>query len=427
MGMHERTGRRASPAENYRRLWRSGPRPDLNGFLVSHTDLSHDELLDLIETDRSERWQRGDRVKAEHYLEQFPTIAADDEATLVIIYGEFYLRRELGDAPNLMEYIARFPQHARRLRDQVMWHEAISSDSSFDSILDTMPEIPGLAIGDRLGRGGMSSVYHAIELPDARDVAVKMIDHAHLNHPLRVARFRREIASTLRLSHPNIVSAFRTGEARGLPYLVMEYCVGGPLTSQLRGRPVPNSLARNLMMQLASAVDYAHQQGVIHRDLKTSNVLLAAIPGQPKPNPTSLRSTPLEVLPYIPKLSDFGLAKSIDGGDGSITATRETLGTPCYMAPELTIGARDADVRTDVYGLGSILYELLTGRPPFVARAPLEVLRMVREETPIPPTYVNPEVWPELEYICLKCLQKEPDHRFQSAHLVYDSLESVDR
>ena len=166
---------------------------------------------------------------------------------------------------------------------------------------------------------------------------------------------------------------------------------------------------------------------MIHRDLKTSNVLLSAIPGQPKPNPTSLRTSSLSELPYVPKLSDFGLAKSVDGGDGSITGTRETLGTPCYMAPELTIGARDADARTDVYGLGSILYELLTGRPPFVARAPLEVLRMVREETPIPPTYVNAEVWPELEYICLKCLQKEPEHRFQTANLVFDSLESVDR
>ena len=135
------------------------------------------------------------------------------------------------------------------------------------------------------------------------------------------------------------------------------------------------------------------------------------------PDTTGVRrpTAPVESQPSVPKIADFGLAKcKVDMG-GSLTASRETLGTPCYMAPELATGARDADARTDVYGLGAILYELLTGRPPFVANSPMEVVRMVREEPPVPPKELNPDVPDQLEAVCLKCLEKDPDWRYQSA------------
>ena len=388
--------RRLTVADQYRRAWAAGPDPDLAGFLDAFPALLPDDLLDVLEIDRAERWRRGDRVKAERYLKAFPELQADVEAALVVVYGEFYLRKELGEVPSLLEYVARFPQHARRLRDQVMWHEAIDLGPPASG----PPDVPGLAVGDLLGRGGMCSVYRAVDAETGKDVAVKVLDRDHRHHPLRVARFAREVGSLMRLSHPHIVRALRTGDAGGLPFLVMEFCPGGTLA----GRPLRPADAADVIVALAGAVEYAHQHGVVHRDLKPSNVLLAD-GGQVK-------------------VADFGLAKVAAEIGGSLTATREALGTPCYMAPELATGARDADARTDVYGLGAILYEMLTGRPPFVGTAPLDVVRMVREDVPTPPSAISPEVPAALEAVCLKCLEKDPDRRFPTAAAVAVAIRS---
>jgi eukaryotic-like serine/threonine-protein kinase len=412
--MSDRSRRRGpTPADQYRALWSVGPTPNLTQFLAGLPVLNPDDLLDVIEIDRAERWRKGERVKAEKYLKEFPALREDVETALVVIYGEFYLRKELGENPSLLEFLTRFPQHARRLRDQVMWHEAIELDPG--SSTGKVPEVPGLIMGELLGRGGMCSVYKAVDQESGKEVAVKVLDPENLHNPLRVARFRREVGSLMRLRHPHIVSALRTDEARGLPYLVMEYCSGGTLAAHLRGRPLPGAAAAGTIRAIAGAVAYAHGEGVIHRDLKPGNVLLAV---------NAQRSNDSQTA--IPKVADFGLAKcKVDVG-GNLTATRETLGTPCYMAPELTTGARDADARTDVYGLGAILYELLTGRPPFVATIPLEVVRMVRDELPVPPTALNPNVSRELEAVCLKCLEKDPDRRFASADGVAEAVRGTD-
>jgi serine/threonine-protein kinase len=418
--------RRPSIADEYRRLWTAGRTPNLSEFLGGLLDLAPDDLLDVIEIDRAERWRRGERISAERYLREFPAVKNDAEAALVVIYGEYYMRKELGENPSLTEYISRFPQHARRLRDQVMWHEAIELGQVIGGAAAPPPEIPDLKIGDLLGRGGMCSVYRALDAATNTEVAVKVLDRDHLHHPQRVARFRREVGSLMRLRHPHIVSALRTGDASGVPYLVMEYCVGGTLASYLGGRPLPPAEAAAVMRALAEAVAYAHSHGVVHRDLKPSNVLLGtdqfASAEQETGTDWAFGVGPASLRP---KVADFGLAKLEAGVGSAITATRETLGTPCYMAPELTTGARDADVRTDVYGLGGILYELLTGRPPFVATTPLEVVRMVREENPVPPRSINPAVPAELEAVCLKCLEKEPDARYQTAVAVVEGLGSL--
>ncbi|HKB02852.1 MAG TPA: serine/threonine-protein kinase [Gemmataceae bacterium] len=428
--MPDRPRRRGdSPADQYRRLWRVGPLPDLKQFLANHANLTPDHLLDVIEVDRTERWHRGDRVKAERYLKDYPPIKEDTEAALVLIYGEYYLRKEMGETPSLMEFIARFPHHARRLRDQVLLHEAI--ELGHEAMGGGPPEVPGLAVQELLGQGGMCSVYRAVDEKAGREVAVKVLDPRHLQNMLRVARFRREIGSLLRLTHPNIVLGYRTGESSGLPYLIMEYCPGGTLADYLATHVVPPSAAARILRDLAAAVEYAHQKGVIHRDLKPSNVLLSVVQSAdevpsgvyPATDAVGLHPVLSDIeFPFVPKLSDFGLAKCTLGNEGSITATRETLGTPCYMAPELTVGARDADFRTDVYGIGAILYELLTGRPPFFATSPMEVLRMVRESPPMAPAEVNPRVPPELQAVCLRCLEKEPDERFQTAGDVANAL-----
>jgi len=366
----------------------------------------------VIEVDRSERWRRGERWLAERYLKTFPTLKADPEAALVVIYGEFYLRKELGEVPSLLEYLARFPAHADRLRDQVMWHEAID----LSPLPPGPPEVPGLEIAERLGRGGMCTVYRAVDAGTGADVAVKLLDRDHRHQPVRVARFAREVGSLTRLAHPYIVRGLRTGEAGGLPYLVMEFCPGGTLATYPGGRPLPAAAAAAVTVALAGAVEYAHREGVVHRDLKPSNVLLGHADGS---NGAALR---LPGSPYVPKVADFGLAKVAAELGGSLTATREALGTPCYMAPELATGARDADARTDVYGLGAILYELLAGRPPFTGPTPLDVVRMVREDAPTPPGEVNPAVPPGLDAVCLRCLEKEPSRRYATAAAVAEAV-----
>jgi len=406
--------RRPTAADQYRRLWASSETPNLKAFLETLLDLKPDDLLDVIELDRNERWRRGQRVSAEAYLRDFPTVRNDPEASLVVIYGEYYLRKELGESPSLTEYLARFPLHARRLRDQVMWHEAIELGQVIGGTPQPAVQIPGLTVGELLGRGGMCSVYRAVDPQSGEEIAVKLLDRDHLHHPMRVARFRREVGSLMRLRHPHIVRAYRTAEVDGVPYLVMEYCSGGTLIDYLRGRPLVPADAADVMRALADAVEYAHREGVIHRDLKPGNVLLSAAMNENDRNARTSLISP-DSISLVPKVSDFGLAKCETGPGSSITQSRETLGTPCYMAPELTTGARDADVRTDVYGLGAILYELMTGQPPFVANTPLDVVHMVREQPPISPAAVNPEVPPNLESVCLKCLEKEPEQRYASA------------
>lgn len=408
--------RRTSPAEQYRRLFVSAQAPVLEAFLAELPELTPDDLLDVIETDRTERWRRGERVLAERYLNDFPVIRDDHEAALVIVYGEYYLRKEFGEGPSLMEFIARFPNFARRLRDQVMWHEAIELGTSLNTI--GTPEIPGLVVGELLGQGGMCSVYQSVDEQTGETVAVKLLDREHLHHPVRVARFRREVGSLMRLRHPHIVLAHRTGDVSGIPYLVMELCEGGTLAKYLAGKPLPRNDVVRVMSAISAAVQYAHSEGVIHRDLKPGNILLCA-EADAQGFECAIRS---EGHSWVPKVSDFGLAKCESGADSSITATRETLGTPCYMAPELTTGARDADVRTDVYGLGAILYEMLTGRPPFLAATPLEVVRMVREEIPIPPKELNPSVPSKLNDLCVQCLEKEPDDRISTAERLSAAL-----
>lgn len=407
--------RRLSPADQYRRAWATGPAPDLAQFLAVLSGLPADDLLDVVEVDRTERWRRGQRVSAERYLADFPALQADPEAALVVIYGEFFLRKELGEQPALLEYVGRFPRFARRLHDQIQWHEAI--EMSPVPTADP-PAVPGLRMGEQLGRGGMCSVYRAVDEATGLSVAVKMLDPVHRHHPVRLARFGREIGSLTRLSHPHIVRAIRTGEAGGLPYLVMEYCSGGTLAG--RRRSVTDAV--RIAAALANAVAYAHAHGVIHRDLKPGNVLLQSDERRVMGD-ECLNSSPITSDASLrPKIADFGLAKVAAEIGGSLTATRDTLGTPCYMAPELATGARDADARTDVYGLGAILYELLTGRPPFVGAEPLDVIRRVREELPDRPVVINREVPAWLEAVCLKCLEKEPERRYPTATAVERAL-----
>jgi WD40 repeat protein len=268
---------------------------------------------------------------------------------------------------------------------------------------------PGYSIEGELGRGGMGVVYKAKQLKAGRSVALKMIlSGAHAGAD-ELARFLSEAEAVARLQHANIVQVFEVGEHDGLPFFSMELVSGGSLDRRLRGVPQPPLLAALLAEQLARAVQAAHEAGVIHRDLKPANVLLHG-----------LADAPLEKC--VLKITDFGLAKKLDSADGP-THSGDVMGTPSYMAPEQALGkSKEVGPAADVYALGAILYEMLTGRPPFKGASALDTLQQVVTDEPVPPRRLQPKVPRDLETICLKCVHKEAARRYRSAGEMADDL-----
>ena len=267
---------------------------------------------------------------------------------------------------------------------------------------DAFPSIPGYEVEAILGRGGMGVVYKARHLRLNRTVAIKTLLGGGSAGPHERERFQREAEAVAALRHPNIVQLYDVGEEEGRPYFTMEFVDGGSLALKLAGSPQPARPSADLVSTLADAVHAAHRGGIVHRDLKPANVLLAA--------------------DGTPKISDFGLARRLEGG-AALTLSGVPVGTPSYMAPEQALGrAAAVGPATDVYALGAILYELLTGRPPFRAATAAETVQQVISQEPAPPSRLNAQVPRDLETICLKCLHKEPARRYSSAEELADDL-----
>jgi tetratricopeptide (TPR) repeat protein len=363
-------------------------------------------LADRLLLDQSECWLHGEPLPVEAYLKLHPNVAADREAVLDLICHEYLLRKRRGESPDAQEYLRRFPAYADDLRDQFEVGQLIVAENDeVATVIGSLPVwkpsrpsarvVAGYEVLSKLGSGGMGVVYLARHVELQRLVALKMIRSPQLAGPRQLARFRGEAEALARIQHPNIIQIYEVGECEGQPFLALEYLPGGSLDRRLQGSPQPPRQAAQMIRALAGAVDAAHQAGVIHRDLKPGNVLLSS-------NDT-------------PKVTDFGLAKRLDAGTGQ-TTTGDILGTPPYMAPEQAHGRKGAvGPWTDVYALGAILYEMLTGRPPFNGATVWETLEQMATLDPVPPSQLQVRVPRDLEVICLKCLAKEPARRYARA------------
>jgi tetratricopeptide (TPR) repeat protein len=405
--------------------------------------LGRAERLSLLHIDQAQRWRRGERLLVETYLARLPDLGADGEAVLDLIVHEILLREGQGEAPVPEEYLQRFPRFGAEILRHFEVCRALAAGVGLDlenlssslsatpaprgtaldntlvqtKVQDAKPPTPtgppetvpgvrvaGYRILEKLGQGGMGVVYKAQQLGLDRLVALKMMlrtgDDAG-SHEL--ARFRSEAEVVARLQHPNIVQIYDIGELDGRPYFAMELVEGGSLAQKLQGATLPTREAGQLVATLARAVQVAHQRDIIHRDLKPANVLLTA--------------------DGTPKIADFGLAKRLDLPSGQ-TVSGAVMGTPQYMAPEQASGkSHKIGPAADVYALGAVLYDVLTGHPPFQGDTPYDTLSQVISREPLPPSRVQPKVSRDLETICLKCLEKEPRRRYASALALATDLE----
>lgn len=340
---------------------------------------------------------------------------------------EIEIRREMGEHPSMTEYKKRFgsvalespngveqlPRTPRVTEDPTLLASLPDETISLDGTSPVNPvdvitrhSIGGYEIIEEIARGGMGVVFRAIQLDLKRIVAIKMILEGELADEKSVRRFKREAESAANLQHPNIVSVFEVGEQDGRHYFTMEYVEGPTLFQFARSRRLSTDIAADITMVLAEAAHFAHSQGILHRDLKPANVIMSASSDPPKP-----------------MITDFGLAKQLETGS-QITGTGAMLGTPSYMAPEQAGGrARDIGPPTDVYALGTILYQLLTGKPPFIGETGFDILQRLQEEDPVAPRQIQPEVPRDLEAICLKCLEKKPDDRYPTAAALAADIE----
>ena len=390
------------------------------------TDCAWSELLDKQRL----LWESGERPLIATLLANSPW-EQDAEAQVDLIYNEIVIREDLQQVVPLEDYIARYPQHAVDLKLQFELHQALGNAALLgdQATLDTnrgigedswpdratptervLPSLPDYELSHEIGHGGCAVVYLARHRRLRRDVALKMFRPGYLPTARERLRFQAEAEASARLSHTNIVPIFEIGDVAGSPFLALELEAGGTLAQKLQLFPLSPRDAAELLEKLALAIQHAHDRQVLHRDLKPANILFAK--------------------DGTPKIADFGLAKLWDAGDENrdLSRTGEPLGTPRYMAPEQAAGnLTQIGPPTDVYALGTLLYECLTGGPPFVATGVADTLQKIRFDEPLSPLRLQPHLPRDLVTICLHCLQKEPSRRYLSAQeLAHDLRRFLD-
>jgi hypothetical protein len=437
--------------ERFEHAWRGGRRPDLDAYLADARAERLYLLVELVRADLEHRLGAGEQARVEAYLERYPELRDDREALLGLIAAEYGFRRRREPGCDPGEYLQRFPAYRQELTAWLQTPPEYDDRAARPDIDGTppgapaagapggpgedpdratpggpalrdsaappptgpqltpspeggtpaRPAVPGYEVLGVLGQGGMGVVYQARHIALHRVVALKMILRGDHEGPEQRQRFRTEAEAVARLQHPNVVQIHEVGEHDGLPFFSLEFCPGGNLERKLGGTPLPPREAARLVQALARAMQAAHERGIVHRDLKPANVLLAA--------------------DGAPKVTDFGLAKKLD--DVGQTQPGTIVGTPSYMAPEQA-GGRTQEVgpAADVYALGAILYECLTGRPPFKGATGLDTVLQVLSDDPVPPRQLQPTVPRDLETVCLKCLHKEPVRRYGTARELAEEL-----
>jgi tetratricopeptide (TPR) repeat protein len=399
-----------SIVERFEEAWQRGQRPALAACLPADQTLRAAVLPELALTELECRLKAGDAARAEEYLRQFPALQANRECVLRLVAKEYELRRRVESNLKPAEYLQRFPAY----RDVLLARLMLPAKGPLDQAVAgrkpaaVLPPIaiPGYEVLEELGRGGMGVVYKARQPALQRLVALKTIMTTEIVHGTGAGgnetgpRLLAEARAVARLHHPNIVQVYDVGECAGRPFFSLEYVDGGNLAQRIERRPQPARQAAALVETVARAMDYAHRQGIVHRDLKPANVLLTA--------------------QGMPKITDFGLAKRMQE-DGN-TKTGAVLGTPSYIAPEQASGKKDVGPAADIYALGAILYELLTGRPPYRGDTAMITLLEVVNGNLVSPRQHNARLSRDLETICLKCLDREPARRYASATALADDL-----
>jgi serine/threonine-protein kinase len=466
------------PARELENLWQQGQRPDVREFLqglAQPESITPAQVVGALCVDQWQRWQQGERVPAEVYLQMHPGLAEAPDDAFDLVYGEFLLREELGEQPTTEDFLKRFPQYHLQFQRQAAVHRAIESGKAPEptilhgpqSILGEQtaefevkpalepewPTIPGYTILSKLGQGGMGQVFKALQTRLDRVVALKVIrQECLLQEPKAAIRFQREAQAAANLNHPNIIVVYDFDQIDKTYYIAMEYVEGIDLDQMVReSGPLPVEKACDFIRQAALGLQHAHEVGgMVHRDIKPSNLLIALgkkevgapddhplpageLPSRSQAPPGdrgaagSNRRRPAGPSPDgILKILDMGMALLLHSADsdGSQTMQGTLMGTPDYIAPEQAMDSHQVDIRADLYSLGCTFYYLLCGRPPYAEYPLLKKLMMHQAGQSRPVRLLQPDVPIEVEEIVAKLMSRWPQDRFQTPAELVEALEN---
>jgi predicted ATPase len=389
-----------STIKRFETAWRQGLRPTIDDYLPADVELRQVVLVELVHTDLELRLKAGEVVRVEEHLARYPELTADRAAVLELIATEHELRRRVEPGLSLDEYLQRFPLYRDDLPARIAGATVIDRDNPWhpsDPLRRAPPEVAGYEILGPLGRGGMGVVHKARQLNLNRLVALKFLPEECARDPLWLERFRREGSTASALNHPHICTIYATGECAGRPFLSMELIEGQTLEELVEQRLPVEEMCR-LIGQVAKALHAAHAAGIIHRDIKPQNIMVRA--------------------DGIVKVLDFGLARRLSAGPtpGGGTDPGTRVGTVLYMSPEQT-RAEVVGTPTDIFSLGIVLYELATGKHPFLTDTEFGVLHAIVAHTPVPPARLNPEIPAALEGLIQQMLAKDPRLRPTAAEV----------
>jgi tetratricopeptide (TPR) repeat protein len=399
-----------SRVKRFEAEWHVDKRTNFENYLTDAGGLRVTLLAELAHVDLEFHYRLGRPSPLENILAEFPELAEDSRSVAELLWSEFQLRKRDDPRLNINILSNLFPKLCNQQGVKIgensisIRSAAVGQTASHLTEPRTDPPcIPGFEFREMLGRGGMGVVYRAFDLQLQRDVAIKMLLNGSLATKQEQSQFRQEASTVAALQHPQIIQVFQVGVYEGQLFLVLEYAAYGSLAKKFAGQPLEPNLAAELLLGISRATDAIHQCGILHRDLKPSNILVTE--------------------PNTFKIADFGLARTMES-DNSSSKRDSIVGTPSYSAPEYIFGwSNVSGPAQDIYSLGAILYELLTGRAPYVGSSVLDILVRIQQGEYLAPRKLSSRIPRDLENICTKCLSPLPQNRYGSAGALADDLE----